>query len=76
VSFKEVSLVVYELLEFTWKDLIAQALLIIALFLLWMAGAISLDQLTTWSIGILTASGVIGAVKVYRLTKKAVRPRG
>jgi len=75
VSFRETSLVVYELLEFTWKDLIAQALLIIALFLLWMAGAISLDQLTTWSIGILTASGVIGAYKVYKLTKKAVRPR-
>jgi hypothetical protein len=75
MSFREVSLVVYELLEFTWKDLLGQALLIIALFLLWTAGAISLDQLTTWSIGILTASGVIGAVKVYRLTKKAVRPR-
>jgi Co/Zn/Cd efflux system component len=75
MSFRTADVLMYELFNFLWKDLIGQAALIIALFLIWMAGAITTDQLSTWSIGILTASGVIGGVKVYRLSKKTVRPR-
>jgi hypothetical protein len=72
---KEVSLLVYELLNFTWQDLLAQAVFIIALVLLWAAGALSTDKLAAIAFSILSASGVIGAYKVYKLSKQSVRPR-
>jgi hypothetical protein len=76
VSFKEVSLVVYDVLQFGWKEMIAQGILIIAIVAAWAAGFLDTDTAAKIISAIIALSNLGAGYKVYKLSKQSVRPRG
>jgi hypothetical protein len=75
MSFREVSLVVYDILQFGWKELLAQGILILAIVAAWAASLLDTDTATKIIGGIIALSNLGGAYKVYKLSKQSVRPR-
>jgi hypothetical protein len=75
MSFREVSLVVYELAEFGWKELLAQGVLILAIVVAWAANLLDTNTASKIIAGIIGISNLGGAYKVYKVSKKSVRPR-
>ena len=76
MSFKEVSLVVYDVLQFGWKELLAQGVCLIGIGICYIAGLLTTEQATGAAIAVLAASNLLGAYKVYKVSKQTVRPRG